>query len=72
MAEGTLLIALTVSALFVASAFSEERQMELMALAAGVVLTLSILLAIAMPSVGTHPESGAWRGLFRLSECESG
>jgi O-antigen ligase len=35
-----------------------------MVLAAGVVLTLSILVAIAIPGIGTLPESGAWRGLF--------
>lgn len=62
--EGILLVALTAFALFVASVFTEERQIELLVLAAGVVLTLSILLAVGMPSVGTHPESGAWRGLF--------
>ena len=62
--EGMLLVALTVFALFMASALSEERQIELLVLAAAIVLTLSILLAIGMPSVGTHPDSGAWRGVF--------
>ena len=47
-----------------ASTFSEERQIELVVLAAAFVLTLSILLAIGVPSVGTMPDSGAWRGLF--------
>jgi O-antigen ligase len=64
LSEGILLIALTAFALFVASVFSEERQMELVVLAAGIVLTVSILLAVGVPSVGTMPESGAWRGLF--------
>jgi exopolysaccharide production protein ExoQ len=64
LSEGILLIALTAFALLVASAFSEERQIELLVLAAGIVLTLSILLAIGMPGVGTEGGSGAWRGLF--------
>jgi exopolysaccharide production protein ExoQ len=70
MAEGMLLIALTGFALVVASAFSEGGQIELLVLAAGIVLTLSILLAIGMPGVGTQAESGAWRGLFhQKNDC---
>lgn len=64
LGEGSLLVALTLFALFVASTFSEERQIELVVLAAAVVFTLSILLAIAVPSIGISPESGGWRGLF--------
>jgi exopolysaccharide production protein ExoQ len=70
LGEGTLLLALTLFAFFLASSFSEERQIELLVLAAGIVFTLSILLAIGMPSIGTQPESGAWRGLFhQKNDC---
>lgn len=53
--------------LYLASRFSFDEQLEIVSFALGTGLLLSIVFAIAMPSVGVHPAgsafAGAWKGI---------
>jgi exopolysaccharide production protein ExoQ len=60
--SGSVLLIFTAFAIYVASRFSFERQLELLMLVGAVALPLSVLLALLVPSVGAS-EAG-WKGIF--------
>jgi exopolysaccharide production protein ExoQ len=60
--SGLILFVFTMFAIYVASRFSFQRQLELIMLVAAVTLPISILLALFVPSIGAS-EAG-WRGIF--------
>jgi exopolysaccharide production protein ExoQ len=62
MVSGLILLIFTMFAIYVASRFSFQRQLELVMLVGMVALPTSIALALLVPTVGTT-EAG-WRGIF--------
>ena len=62
MVSGSILLLFTLFAFYLGFTFSPRQQFELLMLAGGVALTLSVLLIIVMPGFGAS-DSG-WRGIF--------
>jgi len=60
--SGGILFIFTVFAIYLASRFQFHRQLDFIMLLGGVCLTLSIALALLVPSVGLTPLG--WRGMF--------
>jgi exopolysaccharide production protein ExoQ len=62
LVSGTILFVFTLFALYIASSFEPSGQFELLMLAGGVALVLSIGLVLFVPALGAPGHS--WRGIF--------
>ncbi len=60
--SGSILLVFTLFALYFATSFAPRQQFELLMLAGGVALSLSIALALLAPDLGAPGH--AWRGIF--------
>ncbi len=60
--SGVILLLFTLFALYFGVNFTPHRQFELLVLAGGIAVVLSILLAVFVPSMGSGAEG--WRGIF--------
>jgi exopolysaccharide production protein ExoQ len=60
--SGGILFIFTAFAIYIASRFPFQRQLELITLLAAIILPLSIGLALFVPSIGMTPSG--WRGIF--------
>jgi exopolysaccharide production protein ExoQ len=62
MVSGAILLVFTLFALYVASSFDSKGQFELLMLAGGVALVISVGLSIFLPALGAPGHN--WRGIF--------
>jgi exopolysaccharide production protein ExoQ len=60
--SGVILLLFTLFALYFGVNFTPQRQFELLVMAGGMAVVLSILLAVFVPSMGSGAEG--WRGIF--------
>ncbi len=60
--SGVILLLFTLFALYFGTSFETQRQFELLVLAGGLALALSIMVAVFMPAMGAGEEG--WRGIF--------
>ncbi len=62
------LFPMTLFSLYLASRFSLDEQLEIVSIALGAGLFLSVIFALAMPNIGLHSASsdypGAWKGIY--------